>query len=284
MTEPPLLSVDDLTVSLSGPQPRNLVREISFELGVECVALVGESGSGKSLTARALMGLLRPPLSVNAARLQLGGAQSAVDLRYCTPKQWNRLRGARLSLMLQDPRNSLNPVLRIGRQLELALTLHRHVTPAEQRDRIAALLQAVGLPDPGRVLSAYPHQISGGMGQRVVLAMTLLNDPQVLIADEPTSALDSTLRAQVMDLILEQVRTRQMGLLLISHDLQMVARLADRALVMYRGRIVDRCEAGALPRSAHPYTRALWACRPSGKTYGTVLPVLDPSWASGSPV
>jgi peptide/nickel transport system ATP-binding protein len=185
--------------------------------------------------------------------------------------------------MLQDPRHSLNPVLSIGRQLELALAVHQRLPAAQRRDRIVALLQAVGLREPKRVLAAYPHQISGGMGQRIVLAMMLLNDPQVLIADEPTSALDASLQAQVMELILEQVRIRHMGLLLISHDLQMVARLADRALVMYRGRIVDQCPAAALPYSVHPYTRALWACRPSGHTYGTVLPVLDRNWELGGP-
>jgi peptide/nickel transport system ATP-binding protein len=283
MTEAPLLSVDNLTVRLTGPNPRTLVQGVSFDLGAECVALVGESGSGKSLTARAIMGLLQPPLSADAEHLQLGGAQSQVDLRHCTARQWNQLRGARLSLMLQDPRHSLNPVLSIGRQLELALAVHQRLPTAERRERIVAMLEAVGLPEPTRVLSTYPHQVSGGMGQRIVLAMMLLNDPQVLIADEPTSALDSALQAQVMELILKQVRTRHMGLLLISHDLQLVARLADRALVMYRGRIVDQCQAAALPHSVHPYTRALWACRPCGHTYGTVLPVLDRSWDPGGP-
>jgi peptide/nickel transport system ATP-binding protein len=283
MTEVPLLSAGNLTVRLTGRNSRTLVHGVSFDLGAECVALVGESGSGKSLTARAVMGLLQPPLAVDAAQLCLGGAQTQVDLRQCTPQQWNRLRGARLSLMLQDPRHSLNPVLSIGRQLHLALAVHHRLPVAERRERIGAMLEAVGLSEPQRVLSAYPHQISGGMGQRVVLAMMLLNDPQVLIADEPTSALDAALQAQVMELILEQVRTRHMGLLLISHDLQLVARLADRALVMYRGRIVDQCQAAALPHSVHPYTRALWACRPSGHTYGTVLPVLDRDWDLGAP-
>jgi peptide/nickel transport system ATP-binding protein len=283
MTEVPLLSVGNLTVGLTGPNSRTLVHDVSFDLGAECVALVGESGSGKSLTARAIMGLLQPPLAMDAAQLRLGSAQTQVDLRHCTPTQWNRLRGARLSLMLQDPRHSLNPVLSIGRQLELALAVHRRLPATQRRERIGAMLEAVGLPEPQRVLSAYPHQVSGGMGQRIVLAMMLLNDPQVLIADEPTSALDAALQAQVMELILEQVRTRHMGLLLISHDLQLVARLADRALVMYRGRIVDQCQAAALPHSVHPYTRALWACRPSGHTYGTVLPVLDRSWDLGGP-
>jgi peptide/nickel transport system ATP-binding protein len=267
-------------VRLENPErPRTIVQDVSFDLPAECVALVGESGSGKSLTARALMGLLRPPLTAQATHLRLG----EVDLQRCTPTEWNRLRGARLALMLQDPRHSLNPVLKIGRQLHLALELHASLPARARHERIAAMLEAVGLTQVNRVLTAYPHQISGGMGQRVVLAMMLLNDPQILIADEPTSALDAGLRDQVMELILQHVHTRRMGLLLISHDLQLVARYANRALVMYRGRIVDEGLAADLPRSSHPYTRALWASRPSGQTHGTVLPVPNPDIMANSP-
>ncbi|HEY0341018.1 MAG TPA: ABC transporter ATP-binding protein [Steroidobacteraceae bacterium] len=271
MPDTPLLSVSNLSVHLADRErPRTIVEQVSFDLGAECVALVGESGSGKSLTARALLGLLRPPLVAQATHLQLG----EVDLQRCSATQWNRLRGTRLSLMLQDPRHSLNPVLNIERQLELALGVHQRLPAGQRRERIAAMLEAVGLTQLRQVLAAYPHQISGGMGQRVVLAMMLLNDPQVLIADEPTSALDAALREQVMELIRHHVQTRRMGLLLISHDLQLVAHYADRALVMHRGRIVDQVRAADLPHSLHPYTHALWAGRPSGRTYGTVLPVL----------
>jgi peptide/nickel transport system ATP-binding protein len=268
MPDTPLLSVENLSVRM---QSRLIVEDVSFDLGPECVALVGESGSGKSLTARAVLGLLRTPLEARATRLRLGD----VDLQQCSPAEWNRLRGARLSLMLQDPRHSLNPVLSIGRQMDLALRVHQRLSVAQRRERIASGLEAVGLTEVKRVLASYPHQISGGMGQRVVLALMLLNDPQVLIADEPTSALDAGLRDQVMELIRDLVRTRRMGLILISHDLQLVARYADRALVMYRGRIVDQGPAADLPRSQHPYTHALWACRPSGHTFGTVLPTVQ---------
>jgi len=267
-----LLSVSHLSVRLADHEhAAPIIPDLSFDLSSECVALVGESGSGKSLTARAVLGLLSPPLVARAAHLRLGD----VDLQRCSATEWNGLRGARLSLMLQDPRVSLNPVLSIGRQMDMALRVHRRLSAAERRERIAEMLEAVGLTQRQRLLKAYPHQISGGMGQRIVLAMMLLNDPEVLIADEPTSALDADLREQVMDLIRRHVQTRRMGLLLISHDLQMVAHHADRALVMYRGRIVDQGPAADLGRSSHPYTRALWACRPSGKTHGTVLPVLD---------
>jgi peptide/nickel transport system ATP-binding protein len=272
MPDMPLLSVENMSVRVAaGNRSRTIVEDVSFDLQSECVALVGESGSGKSLTARALLGLLRAPLEVQATRLRLGD----VDLQQCSASQWNRLRGARLSLMLQDPRHSLNPVLSIGRQLDLALRVHQRLSAGERRERIGSMLEAVGLTELQRVLASYPHQISGGMGQRVVLALMLLNDPQVLIADEPTSALDAGLRDQVMEMICGLVQTRRMGLLLISHDLQMVARYADRALVMYRGRIVDQGPAADLSRSQHPYTHALWACRPSGKTFGTVLPTIQ---------
>ena len=278
MPDDALLSVSHLSVRFADRrQPHTIIPDLSFDLSSECVALVGESGSGKSLTARAVLGLLSPPLRAQAAQLRLG----QVDLQQCSASEWNRLRGSRLSLMLQDPRHSLNPVLRVGRQLDLALRVHQRLPAAERRERIAAMLEAVGLTHLQRVLTAYPHQLSGGMGQRVVLAMMLLNDPQVLIADEPTSALDAALREQVMELIHEHVRIRRMGLVLISHDLQMVARHADRALVMYRGRIVDQGPAAELSRSSHPYTRALWASRPSGRTYGTVLPLFNPDSIAG---
>ncbi len=270
----PLLSVSRLTVRLGDRgEFHTLISDLSFDLGSECVALVGESGSGKSLTTRAVLGLLEPPLAAQAAHLRLG----EVDLQRCSAIEWNRLRGSRLSLMLQDPRHSLNPVLTVGRQLDMALRVHQRLPRAERRERIATMLEAMGLKQLRQVLAAYPRQISGGMGQRVVLAMMLLNDPEVLIADEPTSALDTSLREQVMELIRWHVQQRGMGLLLISHDLQMVVRHADRALVMYRGRIADQGRAADLPHSPSPYTRALWGSRPTGRTYGSVLPVVDPA-------
>lgn len=280
MPEKPLLTVQGLTVH-SGPasEPRVIVNSLSFELGAERVALAGESGSGKSLTARALMGLLRPPLRATAERLELEGA----DLRGLSPREWARLRGTRLALILQDPRHALNPVLTVGRQLDEMLRLHRRTSAAERRRRVREMLEAVGLTDE-RVLEAHPHELSGGMGQRVMLAMMLLHDPRVLIADEPTSALDGALREQVLELIGRLMRERRMGLLLISHDLQQVARHCERVLIMWRGRIVEALRADELSRASHPYTRALWSCRPSGRTYGTQLPVWEgaPETAMGA--
>ena len=275
MSETSLLCVDRLSIrALQGRCTRTIVDSISFDVDVERVALVGESGSGKSLTARALMGLLGAPLEVSAERLDFAGR----DLRRLTPKQWAHVRGSTMSLILQDPRHALNPVLTIGCQLDEALRLHGELSAAGRRERIMEMLQAVGMPDPRRTLAAYAHQLSGGMGQRAMLAMMLINGPRLLIADDPSSALDAALRGQVLDLILNLVETHRMGLLMISHDLPLVAGYCDRVLVMYRGQIVDRCAATELAHSRHPYTRTLWSCQPSGRTYGTRLPVLDRNW------
>jgi peptide/nickel transport system ATP-binding protein len=269
MGERPLLSVRGLSIRSVAAPRRLIVDSISLDIGVERVGLVGESGSGKSLTARAVMGLLNRGLEAHAERLEFEGA----DLRAFTQRQWNQVRGSKLALVLQDARYALNPVLTIGRQLEEMLLLHDKTS--YRRHRVREALSAVGLTDPG-VVRAYPHQLSGGMGQRAMVAMMLANGPKLLIADEPTSALDAPLRTQVLDLMCNPALAQSMGLLLISHDLRLVARYCDRALVMYRGRIVDHGSAAHLSLSDHPYTRALWSCAPSGRTHGSRLPVFDP--------
>ena len=270
MKQDPLLSVRGLRIGFGGNRARSIVDSISFDVGIERVALVCESGSGKSLTARALMGLIDPPLELCADRLEFEGE----DLRALSPTRWARLRGRRISLVFQDARYALNPVLSVGRQLDEMVLLHERVPDAERRRRVHEMLKAVGLGDP-RLARGYPHQLSGGMGQRAMLAMMLINGPRLLIADEPTSALDAALRSQMLDLICESVIMRGMGLLLISHDLHQVVRYCHRVLVMYRGRIVDEGSVADLARSTHPYTRALWDCVPSGRTHGTRLPVFD---------
>ena len=282
MADGPLLSVDKLSIrTATSAGGRALVDGISFDVGTERVALVGESGSGKSLTARAIMGLLRRPLAVTADRLEFEGR----DLTSMSARQWTALRGTGMALILQDPRHALNPVLTIERQMDEVLRIHRRGMPGgERRDRILEVIQSVGLLDPRRVLGSFAHELSGGMGQRVMLAMMLINGPRLLVADEPTSALDIALRDQVLELIASLVETRRMGLLLISHDLQQVAKHCERVLVMYRGRIVDqRAAADDIAQSAHPYTRMLWSCRPNGRTYGTMLPVIDRSTLVESP-
>ncbi len=270
-----LLDIRGLRIGFPGPDDQRIdvVKGIDFTLGTEKVALVGESGSGKSLTARALLGLIPRPAQITAEHMRLGGT----DLLGLNEKQWQTLRGTRLSLVLQDPKYSLNPVLKVGTQVEEVLVLHTRLGRRERREKVLEMLDAVGLPDPANLYDRYPHELSGGMGQRVMLASMLINDPQVLIADEPTSALDSNLRDQMLDLIMGLVEERGMGLLLISHDLPLVARYCDRVLVMYRGNIVDRCQASELATASHPYTRTLWNCQPSARSYGHPLPVLDRS-------
>jgi peptide/nickel transport system ATP-binding protein len=268
----PILDVAELTIGFpAGIGLINVVRGISFAVGAERVALVGESGSGKTMTARAVMGLVPAPGEVRARRLNLLGE----DLLGLAPRRWNELRGASIGLVLQDPRFALNPVQTVGRQVEEPLLLHDRLGRAERRERALAILAAVGLDNPAEVYRLYPGELSGGMGQRVMIAAMLIGGPKLLVADEPTSALDKALRDQVLDLLARLVEERGMGLLLISHDLQQVGRFADRALVMYRGRIVDEQPAAALSRSLHPYTRTLWECRPSAATFGSRLPTLD---------
>ena len=272
MHDKPLLDVEDLTVRVAdAPDARPIVDRISLSIGAQRVALVGESGSGKSMTARALLGLLRAPISAQATRIEFCGR----SLQGLTQREWSRIRGGEIALVLQDPRHALNPGRTVGDQIEESIVLHQRLTRAERRERSLDMMDAVGLPDPSRLLRAYPRELSGGMGQRVMLAMMLVNGPKLLIADEPTSALDAGLRDQVLELMSKLVEERRMGLLLISHDLQQVSRFCERALVMYRGKIVDTCDAASLAHATHPYTRTLWACRPDASTYGTMLPVVD---------
>jgi len=248
-----------------------LVDGINVQIGRERVALVGESGSGKSLTARALMGLLSPALHLHADRLEVAG-HNALTLQ---ERDWITLRGSRFAMVMQDPKYALNPTRTIGWQVEEPLVLHRKLSRAERREKVCEMLNAVGLPEPRQLMTRYPHQLSGGMGQRVMLAIALITDPDLLIADEPTSALDHAMRDQVLALIRQLVEQRNMGLLLISHDLQQVAEHCERVMVMYKGRLLDTLPAAQLAHATHPYTRTLWACRPSKATHGKPLPVLD---------
>ena len=273
----PYIIADRLTIGL--PEGRPLVDGISFEIGKERVALVGESGSGKSLTARSLMGLLAPSLSLNASQLSLAGN----DLRHLKPSQWQSLRGGKVAMVMQDPKYALNPSKTIGWQVEEPLLLHRKLSRRQRQEKVLAMLEAVGLANPHQLIKRYPNQLSGGMGQRIMLAIALITDPEFLIADEPTSALDHAMRDQVLSLIQDLVAQRDMGLLLISHDLQQVADHCQRVMVMYQGKILDRLAAKDLPQATHPYTQTLWACRPSLATKGKRLPTLDRAALEGYP-
>lgn len=246
-----------------------VVDNLSFTLGNERLALVGESGSGKSMTARALMGLVRRPGKVSAGRLNVLGN----DLLHMKNSGWQRLRGNDIAMVLQDPRYALNPVKNVAQQIDEALRLHQNLSTSQRRERVREVINSVGLQDS--VLGRYPAELSGGMGQRVMIAIALVNNPKVLIADEPTSALDARLRNQILELLVEQCERRQMAMLLISHDLPLVAEHCHRVLVMYQGQKVDEMAASALSSATHPYTRTLWTCRPNAATYGMMLPTLD---------
>ena len=265
MTEP-RLSVEGLNIDYPGAR---VVNQMRFTLGNERLALVGESGSGKSMTARALMGLVRKPGIVSAKRLNVLGR----DVLSLNAKGWRALRGNDIAMVLQDPRYALNPVKTVYAQLEEALTLHQRLSRRERQEKIEAAVLAMGLDV--RVLNRYPGELSGGMGQRVMIAIALINDPQILIADEPTSALDARLRNQILELLVTQCEQRHMAMLLISHDLPLVAQHCHRVLVMYQGNGVDEMAACELPQATHPYTRTLWTCRPNAQTYGQMLPTLD---------
>ena len=248
-----------------------VVDNLSFTLGNERLALVGESGSGKSMTARALMGLVRKPGKVNATQLNVLDN----DLLTLRNRDWQGLRGNKIAMVLQDPRYALNPVQSVAQQIDEALRLHQKMSTAQRRERIHEVINAVGLQE--NVLARYPAELSGGMGQRVMIAIALVNNPKVLIADEPTSALDARLRNQILELLVEQCEQRQMAMLLISHDLPLVAEYCQRVLVMYQGQKVDEMPANQLATATHAYTRTLWTCRPNAATYGMMLPTLDRS-------
>ena len=275
----PLLVVDDLRVSF----PRRdggmteAVRGVSFTLGRERLGIVGESGSGKSQTGRAIMGLTAPEGRISAKRLEFSG----VDLLNCPPAQRRALRGGRVAMVLQDPKFSLNPVMTIGAQIVETLQAHTRVSSAEATKRALAALESVRIDDPARVYKLYPHQVSGGMGQRAMIAMMLIADPDLLIADEPTSALDVTVQLQVLSILDTLVAERGMGLILVSHDLRLVSTFCDRILVMYAGRVVEELAAGGLANAQHPYTRGLMACLPQLGASTHPLATLDrqPEWA-----
>ncbi|MFI5611547.1 ABC transporter ATP-binding protein [Amycolatopsis sp. NPDC051903] len=220
----------------------------------ELVALLGESGSGKSVTARAIVGLAGPDAQVSASELALGDT----DLRVAGARELEALRGPRMSLVLQDALSALNPVLTIGDQLGELYRVHSGASRRVARERAAELLGLVGIPDPRARVKDYPHQFSGGMRQRILIAMAIALEPELLIADEPTTALDVTVQAQILDLLAALREQLDMGVLLITHDLAVVSEVADRLAVMYAGRIVEAGDADSvLAHPAHPYTEAL---------------------------
>jgi peptide/nickel transport system ATP-binding protein len=275
-----LVEIDNLRVRFrTAHGMSDAVRGVSLTLGQEKLGIVGESGSGKSLTARAILRLLPDTAEITADRLSFDG----IDILTANEARLRAIRGKRAGLILQDPKFSLNPVMTAGSQIAEAWHAHRGGSHKVARHAAIDLLAQVQIRDPARVAGAYPHELSGGMGQRVMIAMMLAPDPELLIADEPTSALDATVQAEILRLIEDLVSRRGMGLILISHDLPLVSHFCDRVVVMYAGRIVEELRASDLTNARHPYTRGLLSCLPTLSHKQARLPVMqrDPAWLDG---
>nr|WP_238483099.1 ABC transporter ATP-binding protein [Rahnella perminowiae] len=273
MTDAPaLLDVQDLHVSfVNGRQITQAVRGVSFQLGREKLAIVGESGSGKSTIGRALLHLHPSKARITANKMQFAD----VDLLHASPSQMRQVRGKRISMIMQDPKYSLNPVLRVGDQIAEAWRSHHKCSYNDAKNKVLNMLDVVRIRDPERVYGLYPHEISGGQGQRIMIAMMLITDPEMVIADEPTSALDVSVRLQVLALLDDLVNTRGLGLIFISHDINLVRSFCDRVLVMYAGRIVESIAATDLDNAQHPYTRGLLDALPDMDNRRYPLPVMQ---------
>lgn len=252
------------------------VRGVSFDLGREKLGIVGESGSGKSQTGRAILGLTAPGGRVSARRLQFGDT----NLLHANAATLRQIRGAGISMIMQDPKYSLNPVMTVGRQIEEAFLVHGNDSKRLARERTLEMLRAVRIREPERVYRAYPHEVSGGMGQRIMIAMMMIPEPDIIIADEPTSALDVTVQLQVLAVLDDMISERGMGLIFISHDLNLIASFCDRILIMYGGQVMEECLAADLAQAKHPYTRGLLDCLPRLDGGSHALSVLqrDPAW------
>ena len=268
-----LLAVQALEVRFPTPRGElHAVRGVSFEVRRgEVFGIVGESGCGKTATGRAVLKLVAPPGRITGGRILYHGE----DLVPKSEPDMRRLRGRRIGMVFQDPSEALNPLFTVGRQLERIMRRHRIAAGAAARERALGLLADLGLPNPPDIVRRYPHQLSGGMQQRVMLALALCAEPDLIIADEPTAALDVTIQSQILDLLLELREKRGLGIVLISHDLGLVAETCDRVAVFYLGRIVE--EGGSsdiFKRCRHPYTRGLLAALPERQTWGEALHVI----------
>ena len=258
-----LLEVRDLTTTFqTGRGEISAVEDVSFDLDAgEILGIVGESGSGKSVTALTIMGLLpQPPARLAAGSVRFAGE----ELTTAAQSRMEKIRGAGMSMVFQEPMTSLNPVFTIGEQIMETVRAHEGMSAAAQRDRAIEMLDRVGIPSAARRLNDYPHQLSGGQRQRVMIAMALACRPKLLIADEPTTALDVTIQAQVLDLLMDLRDELGMAIIVITHNMGVIAEVADRVLVMYAGRIVEQSPvAGLFDAPQHPYTKGLLACVPT---------------------
>ncbi len=259
---PPVLSVRNLHTAVATPDGSfDVVRDVSFDINPnEVLCLVGESGCGKTITALSIMRLLpTPPVRITSGEIIFDGT----DLTRLAERQVRDVRAERISMIFQDPLTSLDPVFTVGQVMTEVIRTHRDVTKAEARDMSVDILRAVGLPAPEERFDSYPHELSGGMRQRVMIATALVLDPEILIADEPTTALDVTVQAQILERLRSEQQDRHMSMLLITHDLAVVASIADRVAVMYAGEIVEEASVDELfsnPR--HPYTQGLLRALP----------------------
>ncbi|NRA34046.1 MAG: ABC transporter ATP-binding protein [Polyangiaceae bacterium] len=257
----PLLSVRDLRISFDTPRGTvHAVEKLSFDVPRNsCVALVGESGCGKSITTLSILGLVPEPGRVSEGQILFDGT----DLRQLSDKQMRSVRGDQISMIFQEPMTSLNPVYTIGSQISEAIRIHRKLSRRAARAQALELLEAVQIPAPAERIDAYPHQLSGGMRQRVLIAMALACDPTLLLADEPTTALDVTVQAQILDLLGSLQKDREMSLLFVTHDLGVVAEFAQYVVVMYAGQVVETGTVDDIfSRASHPYTQALLRSMP----------------------
>ena len=274
-----LLNVENLNVVFPTPKGDvHAVKEVSFSLGREKVGIVGESGSGKSVSGRAVLKLLPPYARVTADAITFKGQ----NLLAASEKEMRAIRGMEISMVMQDPKYSLNPVRTVGKQIREAYIVHHKVNKAEANKKTLEMLRAVKIRDAEQVFRRYPHEVSGGMGQRIMIAMMLIPDPSLMIADEPTSALDVTVQLQVLAILDDLVSKRGMGLLFISHDLELVSSFCDRVVIMYQGRIMEIINAADLHQSTHPYTRGLLNCLPKISEHQERLDTLvrDDAWLS----
>ncbi|PRX28243.1 peptide/nickel transport system ATP-binding protein [Paraburkholderia sp. BL18I3N2] len=283
MTEP-LCEIDDLRIGFRGHDGEltEAVRGLSLTLHRgERLGIVGESGSGKSLSGRALLGLLPPAAQCHAKAMKFDGQ----DLLAMSASKRRQLCGRQMGMILQDPKYSLNPVMTVAQQMREAFDLQGpKLGRREMREKIVAALAAVHIRNPERVADAYPHELSGGMGQRVMIAMMVSSGPRLLVADEPTSALDVLVSMQVLAILDEMIEKHDTGLIFISHDLPLVMSFCDRVVVMYAGRVVETCAARDLIHAQHPYTRGLLAANPPLVNPPDELPVLkrDTAWLTQS--